>query len=176
MKKNLSLLILAILSFTFVNAQKKIAVLGSSTAAGGGASQDSAWIARLQAHYRKNTSDGVDTTIENLAVFGFVTYQVMPNNFVTPVNPDRTLWPVNVEKNVTKALSFQPDIIIINLPSNDVEIEPNYNMKETMDNFRALYQHINAAGVRCYITTTQPRNNYNDAQAINAAPVKRFDP
>jgi lysophospholipase L1-like esterase len=158
MNKNLSLLILAILSFTFANAQKKIVVLGSSTAAGAGASQDSAWTARLQAHYRKNTSDGVDTTIENLAVFGFVTYQVMPNNFVTPVVPDRTPWPVNVEKNVTKALSFQPDIIIINLPSNDVFIAPDYNMKETMDNFRALNQQVTAAGVRCYITTTQPRN------------------
>src|SRR5438309_5222513 len=45
-------------------AQKKIVILGSSTAAGNGASTyDSSWARRLYFEFNKNTSDGVDTTI-----------------------------------------------------------------------------------------------------------------
>jgi len=155
MKKILSFLlfVFCIVLTSQLQAQKKIVVLGSSTAAGGGAtSMDSAWVGRLQAQFRKNTSDA-DTTIINLAVGGYVTYRIMPDNFVTP--PNRPAVDVNV--NVTKALTYNPDIIIISMPSND--IASGYSENEVMNNFRLLNQVITSQGVRAIFTTTQPRND-----------------
>src|SRR3954463_9651933 len=83
------------------NAQKKIVILGSSTAAGNGSSVgDSCWAGRLQAYYQKNKTDGIDTVITNLAYPGYVTYQVMPTDFVLPAN--RTSWPQDTYRNVTR--------------------------------------------------------------------------
>src|SRR5436305_14995707 len=100
-------------------AQKKIVILGSSTAAGNGASTyDSSWARRLYFEFNKNTSDGVDTIIVNLAYPGFVTYQAMPTDFVLPAN--RVSCPQDTARNVTTALSLSTDIIIIRISSNDV--------------------------------------------------------
>ncbi len=136
-------------------AQKSIVVLGSSTAYGTGATTyDSAWVGRLQLEFRKNTADGVDTTITNLAMGAYVTYQVMPTGFVPPANRPAT----DEARNVTKALSLSPDIVIINLPSNDIAY--GYSKAEVMNNFRTLFQTVTTApgNIKCFITTTQPRN------------------
>jgi len=124
-------------------SQKRIVVLGSSTAAGTGASpNDSSWVNRLQANYRKNTFDNKDTLVENLAVGGSTTHNAMPTG--------------NPLYNVTNALDPLPDIILINFPSND--IAAGFSANEMMNNLRYLFQHINNNGVDCFITTTQPRN------------------
>ena len=54
------------------------------------------------------------------------------------------------------ALSLNPDVIIINLPSNDMAI--GMSKAEIMNNFRTLNQIITSAGVNAFITTTQPRD------------------
>lgn len=110
------LLVIGQISFA---QHKKIVVMGSSSAAGSGASHtDSAWAYRLQKHFRQNTSAGdLDTAIYNIAGYGQNTYQQMPTGWVSPI-PGRHS--VQVNNNVTKALSFSPDIVIINLPTNDV--------------------------------------------------------
>jgi lysophospholipase L1-like esterase len=150
--------LLAFLCFT-VSAQVKIVVLGSSTAQGYGADPyfpfpdtDSGWVNRLRLSYNKNTNDGLDTTVVNLAVGGYTTYHVMPTNYTPPPNrpaPD----PLH---NVTYAISLDPDVIIINLPSNDLSL--GFSKAEVMNNFRFLYQTITAAGINAFITTTQPRD------------------
>lgn len=162
-KFTLPLVILFVLTALTTNAQKKILILGSSTAAGNAANPiDSSWANRLQFLYNKNTSDGIDTTILNLALPGFVTYKAMHTGFPTP--PNRLTWPVDPDRNITKALSYSPDVIIISFPSNDVAITPDYDMKETMDNFRSMFQRSWAVNVRCYVTTMQPRNEMDDVR------------
>ncbi len=159
MKKRLLLFIVAgLLLSTLSNAQQKhIVVLGSSTAAGTGPSTlDSAWVWRLQGYYRKNTTPGnPDTVVTNLALGGFTTYHVMPAPSATYVTPNGKPLP-DQSRNVTMALSLNPDIIVINLPSNDTDW--GFSKKETMDNFRLLFTEIINAGKKVYITTTQPRN------------------
>ena len=94
----------------------------------------------------------MDTTVVNLAVGGFTTYYVMPTSYIPPANrplPDPA-------KNVTMALSLNPDVIIINLPSNDMAV--GFTKSEIMNNFRSLSQVITSAGVNAFITTTQPRD------------------
>lgn len=128
--------------------------MGSSTAAGQGASSPStSWVGRLQTHFRQNNSDGLDTTVTSIAFSGQTTYHQMPTGFVSSI-PGRPAPDPN--SNVTRALSLSPDVIIINLPTND--IANGYTKKECMDNFRLMYQAITAANVSCYITTSQPRS------------------
>ena len=157
MKKILFYMFLLVGSHLFiqpVSAQKRIVIMGSSTAVGTGASSTAnSWAGRTQAHFRQNTTDGLDTIVNNIAASGYTTYHEMPTGFI-PAIAGRPLPDPN--RNVTRALSFSPDVVIINLPSNDVT--QGYSKKETMDNFRLMYQAITASGAKCYITTTQPRN------------------
>lgn len=157
MKKILFYLLMLVNSLWLLqslSAQKKVVIMGSSTAAGQGSSSPStSWVGRLQSHFRKNLSDGVDTTVTSIARSGHTSYDQMPTGFVSSI-PGRPIPDPN--HNVTRALSFSPDIIIINLPTND--IANGYTKKENMDNFRAMYQAITAANVKCYITTSQPRS------------------
>ena len=155
------LLIEVIASIGF--AQKKIAVLGSSTAAGNGASvPDSSWVGRLQESFRKNKSDGIDTVIDNRAAAGYTTYQSLPTGYPTPPNrpsPDPGA-------NITFVLNSVPlpNIVIINYPTNDISF--GYDPKEMMDNLRLMFQQLNANGILCYITTSQPRNTVTDPQRV----------
>lgn len=133
--------------------------MGSSTAAGFGASSyQLSWAGRLESSFNNNTSDGIDTIFYNIAIGGYDTYQELPSSFIPPAGRP-TSDPLH---NVTKALSYNPDVVIINLPSNDVGA--GYSITETMDNFRLMYDSITASGAKCYITTTQPRNDYSVLQ------------
>jgi len=158
MKQVVAILLLSLQPFLNDSwSQTRVVVLGSSTAAGTGASvYDSSWVERLQAEFRKNTVAGnPDTIVTNLAVGGTTTYYVMPTGYIPPAGrpaPDQ-------EHNVTKALSFAPELILINFPTND--IGAGYTQKEYMDNLRYLFHYINNAGTRVYIATTQPRSQYD---------------
>ncbi len=149
----------ALLVVTGTFAQKRVAIMGSSTAVGSGASTyQLSWAGRLEESFNKNTGDGIDTVFYNIAIGGYNTYQEMPSGFIPPMGrpaPDPLF-------NVTKALSCNPDVVIINLPSNDVGA--GFSITETMDNFRLMYNSINASGAKCYIATSQPRNDYSVLQ------------
>jgi lysophospholipase L1-like esterase len=163
MKKH-TLVILFLVGTVSVFAQKKIVVMGSSTAAGSGASHpDSSWVGRFQKFYRQNTNPAdPDTQVINIAGYGQTSYHQMPTGWVSPVANRPSIDP---NHNVTKALSFSPDIVIINLPSNDVAnlywpgSVPLYTTSETMNNFRTMDQTIRASGAKVFFTTTQPRND-----------------
>ncbi|WP_301921611.1 SGNH/GDSL hydrolase family protein [Ferruginibacter sp.] len=140
-------------------AQKKVVIMGSSTAAGYGAtSYPLSWAGRLQSSFNMNTTDGIDTTFFNIAVGGYNTYQEMPTGYVPPAGRPAC----DQLANITKALSYGPDVVIINLPSNDVGA--GYTITETMYNLRLMYSSISSSGAKCYITTSQPRNDYSDVQ------------
>ena len=149
-------------------SQKKIVVLGSSTALGASAtSYDSSWAGRLQALYRKNTAAGnPDTIVTAMGGYGYTTYREIPNSYT----PSLTRHSIDPANNANAALAMNPDIVIINLPSNDVAsyaqswISPPYNTKETMDNLRAMYNFFLANGVKCFVTTSQPRNDLDVSQ------------
>jgi lysophospholipase L1-like esterase len=146
---------------------RRVVALGSSTTMGAAAtSNDSAWVGRLQAHFRKNTSSGdPDTIVTAMGGYGYTSYHLMPSDFVSPVSNRPA---IDHNNNLTKALSLNPDLIIINLPSNDVASlywsATPYSIRETMNNYRQMVQTARAAGVRCFVTTTQPRNDLNVEQ------------
>jgi lysophospholipase L1-like esterase len=111
---------------------------------------DSSWVNLTKAYYQKM---GILDTIYNLAVGGTTTYAGMPTGYTPP--PDRS-GPMTAN-NVTAALSYNPDVVIIAYASNDAA--DGFSVAETMSNLRTMYQTVIDAGKIAYVTTSQPRNN-----------------
>lgn len=118
----------------------KIVILGSSTAYGVGATvPDSSWVGRTKAYYKNQ--DLLDTII-NLAV---------PGSFSD-----------SGVKLLPTAMSYNPDIVIVSFPSNDIVAALGVPL--LMRNFRTMYATVTAAGKKCFIATTQPRTDmYQEA-------------
>ncbi len=140
---------------------KRICVMGSSTSYGyfGNPAQyprDSAWAFKLKKYYK---DAGIIDTLYNIAVNGTDCYVGMPSTYVPPAGrnlPDNQF-------NITRAVNFnpKPDVIIVNYPTNNYDWLSN---TEIINCLRTIKDSANANNIRCYITTTQPRNNFNNAE------------
>lgn len=143
--------VIAIFYFSSVAAQlKKLCVIGSSTTYGyfpDGTSRDSSWVSKVSKFYKEA---GIVDTVYNLGASGHDCYQGMHSSYVPP--PGRNL--PAPQFNITKALSYNPDVIIINFPSNNYEWLPD---SEILFCLRSMRDTAVAHNVRCFVTTTQPR-------------------
>jgi lysophospholipase L1-like esterase len=129
---------------------KNIVVLGSSTAAGTGPkTPDSAWVNLLRKYLQ---SDDPAVTVTNLAVGGFTSYKILPEGGDLPFYKPKP----DLEHNIDMALSLKPDLIIINMPSND--ITDGFSVEDFRKNLQVVTDLIRQQNIRFYITTTQPRN------------------
>ncbi|MFT3679505.1 MAG: T9SS type A sorting domain-containing protein [Ferruginibacter sp.] len=141
---------------------KRLCVIGSSTAYGYFPSpspaypKDSGWVAKVKEYYQQY---GTIDTAYNLGALGSRDcYSGMPSSYTPPPGEN---YP-DPYSNITKAISMspKPDVIIINYPTN------NYNRlsnAEIIQCFQIMKDSANACGIRCYITTTQPRNAFDSA-------------
>ncbi|MBN8676563.1 MAG: hypothetical protein J0L56_20740, partial [Chitinophagales bacterium] len=138
----------------------KIVVLGSSTASGTGATPvDSSWVNKLR---RYVISKNAQSTVVNLGLSGMTTYQILcPTGFVPPAGRPSP----SINNNITYALSLNPDIIIINLPSNDAAND--YTLQEQQDNYERAIALADARNIPVWVSTTQPRNGLTTAQVTN---------
>ena len=134
-----------------------IVVIGSSTAEGIGATvQDSAWVYRYEGEvYQRDTR----YPVINLGRGGYTTYHLLPTGSTAGSSVGIS---IDTTKNITKALSYQPSSIIINLPSNDAA--NFYGVTDQMDNFREMTRAADDEGVSAWVCTTQPRNFGNPEQ------------
>jgi len=148
----------------------RLVVIGSSTAAGVGAYPvDSCWVNRYGT-YLKTLNPA--SQVVNLAKSGYQTWHLMPTGHQTP--PGRPA--PDTLRNISAALALRPDVIIVNLPSNDASA--GYPAREQLDNFEIIAFCAWSADVPLWITTVQPRNfdtlkiqiQYQALQAMN----KRF--
>lgn len=126
----------------------KVVVLGSSTSEGTGSTGGLGWVSRYTA-YLKNIS--INNEVINLGKGGYSTYNIMPNGNSVPNRPSP-----DTDRNITKALLYNPDVIIVNMPSND--IANGYLTSEVLANYATLKTLADAAGAEIYFATTQPRN------------------
>lgn len=128
----------------------KIVVLGSSTAAGAGPKDiRNAWVNRWR---RKLQSINGYHEVINLAVGGYTTYQLLPDGTSVGENKPKP----DTDHNVTKALTHNPDAVVINLPSNDINL--GFNIEEQMANYDKICQPLYDKGIPVWISTTQGRN------------------
>lgn len=136
-----------------------IVVLGSSTAAGTGpSSSDSAWVNRYRNYL---TNRNTDFVVTNLAQGGFVTYNILPTGTTIPTGVNQT---INTARNITQALSLDPDAIIINLPSNDAA--NSYPVADQLANYDLILAAANADTVPVWVATPQPREFSGNAARI----------
>ena len=139
----------------------KVVVLGSSTAAGTGPKNiKNAWVNRYRDYLiKKDTANKVI----NLAVGGYTTYHLLPTGTIVPPNRPKP----DPEHNITKAVTYKPDIIIINLPSNDAAY--GYSVTEQLNNYRKIVKPANELKIPVYVTTPQGRNMSKEKLQIQFA-------
>jgi len=136
---------------------KTIVVIGSSTAFGTGAKPiDSSWVNSLRNDFQNFNATN---RIINLAVGGYTTFKLIPSDqsFQGRPLPD-TL------KNCSTAIQLKPDLILINLPTNDIAAD--YTNEEIMRNYRLITEKIHQKHIPFFITSTQPRN-FKDKEHLN---------
>ncbi|MDO6434383.1 GDSL-type esterase/lipase family protein [Flavitalea sp. BT771] len=151
MRNYLYIIALGIIMPIFSSAQTKlrIAVIGSSTAAGTGASPaDSSWVNRFKAYCK---SLGRLDSLDNRALGGTTTFNGLPGA-------------ADTTRNITHAVNFNPDIVLISYPTNDAVAD--IPLSTYLANLRTMYNIVVAAGKKCYVCSTQPRNLSNHGQQL----------
>lgn len=160
MKKNMLFFVFALL-VAGVNAQVcphpfKVVVLGSSTSVGTGASSTAnSYVGRLRNYLQTSVNAGC--IVQNMAVGATTTYNIQPNSF-TPPAP----FSVDPTKNIDAAIAANPDVIIINFPSNDAA--NNIPIAAQKANFERVADYAAAHNIPVWISSTQPRNFSSNAQ------------
>lgn len=137
---------------------KILSIIGSSTAAGTGASSpDSSYVGRLNYYYNNL---GIQLTVYNLAVGGYNCFRGLPTSFLTnpPPPPFELLDVPYPNNNQTKALSYGPDVVIVGYPSNLYHL-PEWTITKVLEAHQIIYDSVISAGKICYITTPQPRQD-----------------
>lgn len=161
-----SFLFFVLVSPVAAQPYKRICVIGSSTAWGYFKDpnpphdplyvRDSAWTFKLSKYY-KNL--GQIDTLFNISSIGTDPYSGMPSSYTPPPGynmPDSRY-------NITKAVNLvpKPDVIIVNYPSNNYDWQ---TPQEILFCLQTIRDSANAAGIQCYITTTQPRNTFSNSE------------
>jgi lysophospholipase L1-like esterase len=137
-------------------AERTVALIGSSIAAGVGATvYDSAWAGRYSAQL---ASRKPAWKLISLAVPGYTTFHVLATG--TKAVTGRPA--VDTAHNLTKALSLHPTCLIISLTGND--ISNGYAPSEYDANYDTLYAQAKRAGVEVWMTTPTPRTSVDSAK------------
>ncbi|MFS8083117.1 MAG: SGNH/GDSL hydrolase family protein, partial [Ginsengibacter sp.] len=141
---------------------KRICVIGSSTSWGyfnGMYPRDSGYAFKLSKYYK---SLNLIDTLYNIAVNGSDPYFGMPSSYSPPAGRDAP----DGRYNITRAVNFvpKPDVIIVNYPSNHYDY---FTTSEVLFCLQTIKDSANAKGIVCYITTTQPRDNFNAGEREN---------
>ncbi len=165
MKKNFTILMVILFGISSLEAQDKLlGILGSSTAAGVGASvYDSSWVGRVDSFYRV-TNNVINSTV-NLAISGGTPYIAMPDGYVPPAGRPNP----NVTHNITKIMTYNPDVLIISFVSNGYSSYSFAEIKFTLETIRNIALD---AGKTVFVTTSQPRTDFGTAARQKLKDVK----
>ncbi|WP_114941218.1 GDSL-type esterase/lipase family protein [Mucilaginibacter endophyticus] len=132
-----------------------IVIIGASTAAGMGATPiDSSWVNRLRLRTANNPRP---INYINLAKGGLTSYQGVPTGFKKTGRPGP-----DTARNITKALSYRPDLVMITYPSND--IAEGFAGSEVLSNFAVMVHLLDSAKINYMVFGTQPRDFTDSAR------------
>lgn len=122
-------------------------VMGSSTAAGAGASAGKGWSDVLQSSL---SVEGI--RLENIAKGGTTTYHGLSSTTGLTVNrpaPDSVA-------NIDQALLRNPKVLLLAYPTNDTAA--GYGVEEVVGNITTMRSAALAKGISVLVLSTQPRN------------------
>jgi len=146
--------------------QCTVVILGSSTAEGTGASvPDNSWAGRYTAYISKN----YNYRLINLARGGYTTCHILPDR--SPLSAECGI-DVDTLRNITHALTFDPDIIIINMPSNDAARHIPLDIQK--ENFKKIISLARQNDIQVWVCTSQPRNFSDKSQIDALREIRRF--
>ncbi|MED5620411.1 GDSL-type esterase/lipase family protein [Ideonella sp. BN130291] len=130
-------------------------VVGSSTAAGAGATAGQGWVALMAA---EEAPRGV--VVHNLARPSLTSYHVLSAGSQPP--PGRPA--PDPSADVDAALALHPQALFVSLPTNDTAM--GYSVSETVTNLLAIRSQALQAGVPVVMLSTQPRDLPPDRLAL----------
>ena len=139
--KGLYTLVLVLLAVGIHAQTKKLVILGSSTSACIGPSDFAhCYVALLDAYY-----DGIGQPIDivQLAIGGYNPYKGMPSSYVPSGLPPGDFTP-DPNFNITKALTLNPNVILVNYPTNGFDV---LSIGQIMYAFRTIRDSGVKAGV-----------------------------
>jgi hypothetical protein len=87
-----------------------------------------------------------------LAIGGYTTYHIMPDDYSPPADRPQP----SIGHNITKAIDLNPQAIVINLPSNDAS--NGFTVEEQLANYDTVLALAGEADIPVWVATTQPRN------------------
>lgn len=138
-------------------------VLGSSTAAGVGAPAGEGWVALLARH-----AQPWGVTVHNLARAGLLSTQELPVGSAVPAGqpgPDATL-------NIDAAMAFQPQLVILALPTNDSVA--GLSAEQTVAAWTTIAARATAGGAATLVLSTQPRAGLSAPQQATLEATDRL--
>lgn len=136
-------------------------VLGSSTAAGVGASPGQAWAARLDEALRSRGAQ-----VDNRARAGASSYRALPAGAPRAAGRPAT----DPAQDVATIVDGHPRIVILSFPSNDAML--GYTAAETTANLLLMRDQARRAGVGVIVLSSQPRDG---ADALARATMQAID-
>lgn len=162
--KNCIILSALLLIFSKANTQTctkpfHIVILGSSTAAGNGATNIKKSWAYLYTQYLKSINENY--TVDDLAVAGTTTYEAQASDYIPPQGRPLPLR----GHNITAAIELHADAIIINYPSNDAAF--NFTLEEQEKNLKRITVRAANHNILVWVATPQPRDNFSAEQVSN---------
>jgi lysophospholipase L1-like esterase len=137
-------------------------VMGSSSAAGQGATAGQSWAVTLAAAHA-----GRGVTLRNIARGGTLTPMARPA--AAPAPADRPAPDAAV--NVDTALAPRPALLLLSFPTNDTAA--GYPADETVGHLRVIRQAAAAAQVPVLVLGTQPRDAFTTTQRATLAEIDR---
>jgi len=157
MRKALLVALCFVLVFYCFGQPKVLSVIGSSTAAGTGASSpDSSYVGRINYYYNNL---GIQLTVHNLAVGGYNCYKGLPTSYTWSPPPGFVMHDQPApNNNETKALTFNPSVVLVNYPTNGYN-DPTWTIQEIVDCHQKIFDSVVGAGKVCFVATPQPRQD-----------------
>jgi lysophospholipase L1-like esterase len=134
-------------------APERWTVLGSSTAAGVGASPGQGWAALLTARVAPNA-----VAVDNASRSGAVTYLALPAATPRPAGRPAT----DAALDIDTLLANRPRLVILAFPTNDAMA--GYAASETIANLTLLRARAQAQGAAVLVLSSQPRNDASPGQ------------
>lgn len=135
-------------------------VLGSSTAAGVGASHGQGWVSRLSAAAQPR---GV--VIANLARSGLLSTQALPTDTTVPPGEP----PPDPAANITAALALKPTLVLLAFPTNDTVT--GMSAAQTLAAWTTIAATARGAGSATLVLSTQPRAGLSAVQRATQAQI-----
>lgn len=118
--------------------------------------RDSGWAFKIKRHFKEL---GVIDTLFNIAANSSSCYDGMPSSYTPPPGRNHPYYPFNITRAVQ--LLPKPDVIIVNYPTNQYDF---LSKEEIMFCLQTIKDSANAAGIRCFITTSQPRDKFSPSE------------